>query len=349
MIDNVELREGGANDSNCGDVSCGGSIYIGDAATVTINQSRLTYNRADDGRGAGIFVRGTLNVYFSSIDNNKSHWGGGIYAEDAVVNVYNSSIAENIGRKWGGAVYAEGGEINIYNSTIPNNSGYEEAGGIYTDTPTTLVNVTFGYNYTREGKVASIYLASETAPLYLYNTLLIEAAVAHCRDGFGTVIVINSLADDTSCPNTTSTTSYSIVDFSPKDNGGPTETFALLEGNLAIDAGDNAICEAAPINGLDQRGSLRPAWGTCDIGAYEFEDDAVCQAAPINNVDQRGLARSQGAASDIGAVEMQMSELGGTAVSLSNSLSSSNLTLFAILGGMMFLGIAGVVIRQRQA
>jgi hypothetical protein len=47
------------------------------------------------------------------------------------------------------------------------------------------------------------------------------------------------------------------------DNGGPTETQALLPGSPAIDTADNAVCPAT-----DQRGVPRDA--TCDVGAYEF-------------------------------------------------------------------------------
>jgi hypothetical protein len=55
------------------------------------------------------------------------------------------------------------------------------------------------------------------------------------------------------------------------DNGGPTQTFALLTGSLAIDAGDDATCSAAPVNGLDQRGVTRPQESHCDIGAFELK------------------------------------------------------------------------------
>jgi hypothetical protein len=53
------------------------------------------------------------------------------------------------------------------------------------------------------------------------------------------------------------------------NNGGPTRTFALLAGSPAIDAGDDATCNAAPVSGLDQRGIARPQGAHCDIGAYE--------------------------------------------------------------------------------
>ena len=34
-------------------------------------------------------------------------------------------------------------------------------------------------------------------------------------------------------------------------NGGPTQTMALGSGSAAIDAGDNTVCAAAPVNNLD--------------------------------------------------------------------------------------------------
>lgn len=59
------------------------------------------------------------------------------------------------------------------------------------------------------------------------------------------------------------------------DNGGPTQTEALLPGSPAIDAIPNNAC----VPEIDQRGAPRPypAGGACDIGAYEY---GAAPAAP---------------------------------------------------------------------
>jgi hypothetical protein len=74
-----------------------------------------------------------------------------------------------------------------------------------------------------------------------------------------------------------------------QDNGGPTQTVAVCMGigvpvgctaaSPAIDAGDQAVCAAAPVSNLDQRGFVRPGTGltSCSIGAYEA-DTALAEA-----------------------------------------------------------------------
>jgi cysteine-rich repeat protein len=56
-----------------------------------------------------------------------------------------------------------------------------------------------------------------------------------------------------------------------QDNGGPTDTHALLFGSPAVDAGDPAGCTDADGSPLitDQRGAPRAQGPSCDIGAFE--------------------------------------------------------------------------------
>jgi hypothetical protein len=56
-----------------------------------------------------------------------------------------------------------------------------------------------------------------------------------------------------------------------QDNGGPTLTHALLPGSPAVDAipwGTNG-CGTTGINDQRWQARAQPAWGACDIGAYE--------------------------------------------------------------------------------
>jgi hypothetical protein len=56
-----------------------------------------------------------------------------------------------------------------------------------------------------------------------------------------------------------------------QNNGGPTETHALLPGSVAIDRIPEAACDLD----TDQRGEPRPAceeW-RCDVGAFEVQPE----------------------------------------------------------------------------
>jgi hypothetical protein len=63
-----------------------------------------------------------------------------------------------------------------------------------------------------------------------------------------------------------------------RNNGGPTQTQALLAGSPAIDAGNASGCTNGTGHLLmtDQRGKPRPDkedTGGCDMGAYERQSD----------------------------------------------------------------------------
>ena len=56
-----------------------------------------------------------------------------------------------------------------------------------------------------------------------------------------------------------------------QNNGGPTQTQALLKGSPAIDGGNPNGCIdfAVTVVNTDQRGWRRPIGAACDIGAVE--------------------------------------------------------------------------------
>lgn len=64
----------------------------------------------------------------------------------------------------------------------------------------------------------------------------------------------------------------SVLNVTLADNGGLTLTHALIPDSRALGAGDQSICDAAPISNRDQRDEIRPQGNAaCDIGAFESD------------------------------------------------------------------------------
>jgi hypothetical protein len=97
------------------------------------------------------------------------------------------------------------------------------------------------------------------------------------------------MASDTSCGFTFAVRTPAQINLGPlANNGGPTQTMALVSPSSAIDSGDTATCASAPVNSIDQRGLSRLMDGdengstVCDIGAYEYcpdvDSDGLCNS-----------------------------------------------------------------------
>src|SRR6185295_17396641 len=86
------------------------------------------------------------------------------------------------------------------------------------------------------------------------------------------------------------------------NNGGPTQTRALLPGSPAIDSGDNCVtenpgCFTTPLT-TDQRGAgfLRNSGASVDIGAFEVQQ-VVLAAGPGSIPDASSAVSDQKAGS----------------------------------------------------
>ena len=148
-------------------------------------------------------------------------------------------------------------------------SGGGLGGGIYNSGTLTVINSTFSGNSAATSG-GGIY---NTGTLNYSNTIIANSTGGDCTLNAGSIGTnTNNLVEDGSCSASLSgdPSLGALADY-----GGPTQTMALQSGSLAIDAGDDATCAAAPVNNLDQRGVTRPLDGnsdstaTCDVGAYE--------------------------------------------------------------------------------
>src|SRR5262249_54299916 len=68
------------------------------------------------------------------------------------------------------------------------------------------------------------------------------------------------------------------------DNGGPTQTMALLSGSPALDAGDNTGGGLGGAPPSDQRGFVRIFNGTIDIGAFEAQSPELVAPPTVGHL-----------------------------------------------------------------
>jgi predicted outer membrane repeat protein len=239
----------------------GGGIYDF-SGSVTVSNSIFINNDATRGGGGGIFNdQGSLTVSNSSFSGNSARSGGGILNNEGSAAVSNSTFSGNSTTINGGGIYSKDGPMTVSNSTISGN----RSGGIYSDAFVTLRN-TIVANNTSSGSTG--------------NCTSHISADSH------------NLASDGTCGGATQKSSAELNLGPLADNGGPTQTIALLPGSAAIDAGDDAVCVAAPVNNLDQRGIARPQGAACDVGAFEVE--VVDQTPPQINLSVDGTLGSNG-------------------------------------------------------
>ncbi|MBD2235750.1 CHAT domain-containing protein [Aulosira sp. FACHB-113] len=241
--------------SNSATSGNGGGIYNYDT-TGNVNNSTFSSNLASNGRGGGIYNEGVfinvLTVNNSTFDANSATDGGGIYNNVGVsLNVNNSTFASNSAINGnGGGIYNSLDTLNVNNSTFSGNSA-TDGGGILIESrsPTALKNtIVAGNTSSQNPDVSGVLLGSSS------NNLI--------GDGTGTTGISNGVNG-----NQVGTAAIPINPLlSVLGNyGGSTQTFALLPGSPAINAGisDTNIT-------TDQRGFSRPQDTTPDVGAFEL-------------------------------------------------------------------------------
>ncbi len=283
--------------------SDGGGIATGFQGIVTIKDSLITLNSADDGGGiANAESNGTINVFNTTISNNTAaDSGGGIFnaaGTNATLNILTSTITANTSGNEGGGIYSSQA-TNIGNSTISGNTAANNGGGLASqfDTSAIVLNhVTIANNNAMSGRGGGLYRGNRSGQgggmVNFANTLIANntaSSDSDCRDQGGgstspatLTSVGNNLIEDTSgCSGLVSSdiTGLDPVLDTLANNGGDTETHALLLGSPAIDAANDAFCTLQLPE--DQRGQTRidqAGVGTsniCDIGAYEFPGVSV--------------------------------------------------------------------------
>ena len=249
----------------------GGGILQG-AGTLTLNRSTVNGNTAV-GRGAdggGIRVgSNTLRLSNSTVSGNSAlgsgSRGGGIGDTRSELIFTNSTVSGNSSGGDGGGIGTLAGSVSLVSSTVSGNTAGSDGGGIGS-----IVNG----GITVESSIVADNTASFGNPnldIRDDNTFTINHSLIGVADGLSIVGNVGNLAGTVANP-------LDPMLGPLADNGGPTQTHALLPGSPAIDAGRSpqAIDQSGRPLVKDQRGFSRLVDGdndgtaTADIGAYEL-------------------------------------------------------------------------------
>ncbi len=271
---------------------CGGGVCNRGAATVI--DSRVTGNNSEHS-GGGIGNRGTLTVQNSTVSGNSSlFYGGGVFNRwtATACSVTNSTVSGNHTGDSGGGIFSEG-PLTLTSSTVSGNSSDGYGGGIADEGTLSVVSATITNNHADAdnnniGTGGGIYFRFNSVEPLLRNTIVagnyrggatsttgddIDRLAGYSLDVSSSFNLIGTGDGGLTGGVNSNRVGVASPGLGPlQNNGGPTETHALLEGSPAIDKGDNFGLTT------DQRGFLRPfdvgsipnASGGSDIGAYEL-------------------------------------------------------------------------------
>jgi hypothetical protein len=283
-LNQVTVRHGCADGSSVSEAANGGGIRS--FGRVIISESTITDNDANAG-GAGIRAL-RLVLTDSTVSDNTSAGangaGGGIFVSLSL-SINGSTISGNSinGRDGGGiaAIVTTPNVTNsIINSTISGNQAIGASGGGLKLGGVSTLNVV---NSTFTDNTAATGGGIEIDGISLSNTFNIKNSVVGGNTG-GDCLNVDGTFNATGDNLDTDGTCVALdADFAQvtlgqlnldtlQNNGGETETHALLAGSVAIDA--VADCSTVTFGPVleDQRNvaRLQPPVGDCDIGAFEF-------------------------------------------------------------------------------
>jgi len=273
-----------------------GGVFFTSGNTVSI--SGLTISGATG--FANVENAGTLTLTNCTVSGGQGGgFSSGVFNDPfATLNMSGCTISDNVSGNNSGGLENDG-TATLVNCTITGNHA-QFAGGISAGLgyasgstgPLTLVNCTVAGNGT-DGPLSGcggIYQKASSV-VKLLNTIVASnsSATSAPPDVRGTFTDLghNLIGDTTGGTGFTGTDD--LLNINPRlgplqNNGGPTDTMALLPNSPAIDAGSNA---AAPAT--DQRGVARPQDGynrgtfLADIGAFEAISFVVTTTADNGN------------------------------------------------------------------
>jgi hypothetical protein len=290
----LTVTDNTASDTGTGDAE-GGGIFTEGGHQVALDSSTVSNNHATSSGGAqggGIFNNSLLALDRSTVSNNHATAnfndaeGGGIFNHDRLTvtadTLANNSASSATQNAQGGGIW-NSDNLAVTNATLFGNSvsaaGSAQGGGIFTGSFTTLINDTLASNTATGGTPLGggiFNVLNQT--VNLVNTIVFDPNGASADpDVSGPISATqNSLYGSNVAGQIAANGDLGGNKFNTNpmlgplaDNGGPTQTLALLPGSPAIGAGTSTSL-LGDIPTTDQRGLPRPP-GAPDIGAFQVQ------------------------------------------------------------------------------
>ena len=288
-----------------GGVSSGGSLVITNSTVSdnsVIGANGPTAGTGGSGQGGGVYSIGSLTIIGSTIASNTATGGAGGRFGDG-------------GQAFGGGLISLGNSA-VINCTFTGNSvqggsspgntgGSAEGGGIYFRSPgnsftlnnsTVVLNSAVPGSGSPQGNAAGGGLLSNTNPAFsgsfvVNSSLVASNSAGSAPDVSGAFVsqghnLIGIVDGGMGFSQPADKIGTAAAPLDPKidaaglrNNGGPTQTVAILRTSIAINNG------APDSPSTDQRGVARV--NAPDIGAFEFNGSFF--AATLQNISTRGL------------------------------------------------------------
>ena len=328
---------GGTADVGGAIFNSGGISGSDTGGTLTLTNSTLSGNSAA-ALGGAIFngggvmdssMGGTVTLNHSTLSgNNATTNGGGIFngggisdsATGGTVSLTNATLSGNTATNNGGGIYNDGGNndsttggtVTLTNSTLSGNDA-NDGGGIFNDAG--LNNSSTGGNVTLIRSLVSGNTAGTAAEVYNNDAGSYPGTITAANDNvFGHYALTSGQAFSGFLPDlvddVNATAGYGnvplsdILDSTLANNGGPTQTHALIPDAGGTPTLNPALNRVACGLADDQRGYLRDA-GLCDSGAFELNGtppstDPCATATPTDGCRVDGVPNQPCQADDTG-------------------------------------------------
>lgn len=262
----------------------GGGIYL-NGGTHMIMDSTISNNTSQSGAGIYAISPASVTITGTTIrDNSATGIGGGMYLNAGTLNMSRSTVSGNTSSSSGGGFYLNSSPtVNLENCVLTGNSGTAGGMAYINSGTTTITNCTVADNQATTGNGGAIY--SNNVPVVVRNSIFWNNTAS------GTGHNLYKLGDASANPSTI--TDSDVITGRPYiSNCTVTLENNIAEDPLFIGGGDYhlqsispVIDEAnvayAPADDRDANARPQPQGGGYDMGAYEFISGAPETEAPV--------------------------------------------------------------------